>query len=212
MKTTENAAEYYQGILDAVPLPVFLVDEDVRFLDYNLTAAKLIRADRAEVLHRRGGEVLHCLNANKSPDGCGHARQCSNCVIRKSVGSAIAGDEVKQRKTFMELRTPQGIAEVDMLVTATPTELDGQRRVLLILEDVTELLALREILPICAGCKSIRDDQQYWEKLESYLHKHLNLDFSHGLCPKCTQKYFPGYSQEATDEQHQGASAKLLPA
>src|ERR1022692_3144602 len=148
MKTTENAADYYQGILDAVPLPMFVVDDDVRFLDYNLTAARLINADRAEVLHKRGGEVLHCLNANKSPDGCGHARQCSNCVIRKSVGSAIAGTEVKQRKT--------------------PMELDGHRRVLLILEDITELLALREMLPICAGCKSIRDDQQYWEKLESY--------------------------------------------
>lgn len=207
MRTVDNAAEYYRVILDAVPLPVFVVDDDVRFLDYNQSAAKLIQADRADVLQKRGGEVLHCLNARKSLAGCGHARQCSNCVIRNSVGCAIAGTEVKQRKTFMELQTPDGIAAVDMLVTATPMELDGQRRVLLILEDITELLALREILPICSGCKSIRDDKQYWEKLESYLHKHLNLDFSHGLCPKCTRNISPN-----TRENWRGAGIQPPPS
>jgi len=202
MHTTANSAEYYQGILDAMPIPIFVVDDDVRFLDFNRTAAKLIQADRANVLQKRGGEVLHCLNAKKSAGGCGHAQQCADCVIRKSVGSAIAGHDVHQHKTHMELQTPAGNAEVDMLVSTTPFTLAGQPGALLILEDITELLALREIIPICAGCKSIRDDQQYWQKLESYLQHHLHLDFSHGLCPKCTQVYFPNYAKEIADHQN----------
>lgn len=197
MNTTAHAAAYYQRILDALPVPVLVVDDDVSIVDYNATAAKLLQTDCSAALRRRGGEVLHCLHAIKSPDGCGHARPCQDCVIRKSVGIAIAGKEVRQHKAIMELQTPDGIAKVNMLVTTTPLELEGQRRALLILEDITELLALRGIIPICSSCKAIRDDQQYWQKLESYLHQHLHLDFSHGLCPKCTLAHFPNQIKEA---------------
>jgi hypothetical protein len=191
MNTTANPAEYYRDILNGMPIPVFVVDDGLRFLDYNQTAAALVQADRNQVLQKRGGEALHCLNSTRSPRGCGHSRHCANCVIRKSVDSAISGNAARQQKIHMELLTPAGIVTKDMMVTTTPLKIAGQCRVLLILEDVTELLALREIIPICAGCKAIRDDQQYWQKLESYFHSHLHLDFSHGLCPECAQKYYP---------------------
>ena len=49
---------------------------------------------------------------------------------------------------------------------------------------------LSGLLPICAGCKKIRDDQGYWSQLESYVTKHSEATFSHGLCPDCAQKHF----------------------
>jgi GAF domain-containing protein len=55
-------------------------------------------------------------------------------------------------------------------------------------------LALREVntlsglLPICASCKSVRDDQGYWHRVESYLHTHSDLEFTHGLCPRCARE------------------------
>ena len=210
MYATANPAEYYQGILDAMPMPVFVVDDDVRFLDYNRTAANLIQADRANVLHQRGGEVLRCLNAKKSLGGCGHAPQCADCVIRKSVGDAIAGHPVHQHKCHLELQSPEGIVGVDMLVTTTPFPRAGLPGALLILEDITELLALRGIIPICASCKAIRTDQQYWQKLESYLHAHLHLDFSHGLCPKCTETYFPNFAKKGAEGLDQYSETKQL--
>jgi PleD family two-component response regulator len=50
---------------------------------------------------------------------------------------------------------------------------------------------LSGLVPICSGCKQIRDDKGYWSEVESYVQKHSEAKFTHGLCPKCTQKYFP---------------------
>ena len=52
-----------------------------------------------------------------------------------------------------------------------------------------DLRTLRGMLPICATCKRIRDDRGYWEQVETYLAKHSDILFSHGLCPQCLEAY-----------------------
>ncbi len=49
---------------------------------------------------------------------------------------------------------------------------------------------LSGLLPICANCKKIRDDQGYWNQIESYIRKHSKADFSHGICPECLDKLY----------------------
>jgi DNA-binding response OmpR family regulator len=44
---------------------------------------------------------------------------------------------------------------------------------------------LQEILPICSYCKQIRDDQNYWQQVDSYISQHTNTQFSHSICPGC---------------------------
>ena len=51
------------------------------------------------------------------------------------------------------------------------------------------------LLPICAGCKKIRDDQGYWNQVDVYIRKHTGTEFTHGLCPDCIKKYFPGLEE-----------------
>jgi PAS domain S-box-containing protein len=50
---------------------------------------------------------------------------------------------------------------------------------------LAEVRTLREILPICSYCRKIRDDEDYWESVESYIAKHTKTRFSHGICPSC---------------------------
>jgi DNA-binding response OmpR family regulator len=58
------------------------------------------------------------------------------------------------------------------------------------LEDaLRQVDTLRGLLPICSYCKRIRDDKDYWEQLESYLSKHSHVEFTHGICPSCYDKY-----------------------
>jgi glucose-6-phosphate 1-dehydrogenase len=61
---------------------------------------------------------------------------------------------------------------------------------------LAELRTLREFLPICSYCKSIRDDEDYWHSLEAYISTHTNTQFSHGICPTCFEQVmknqFPG--------------------
>lgn len=47
---------------------------------------------------------------------------------------------------------------------------------------------LRGLLPICAYCKKIRNDQGYWEQVETYVKTHSLADFTHGICPDCMKK------------------------
>jgi sigma-B regulation protein RsbU (phosphoserine phosphatase) len=48
---------------------------------------------------------------------------------------------------------------------------------------------LQGLLPICSYCKRIRDDQNYWQQLETYLSEHSEAVFSHGLCPECYRRF-----------------------
>ena len=56
------------------------------------------------------------------------------------------------------------------------------------LEEVKELQGL---LPICAACKSIRNDQGSWEPLEAYIAAHSRAEFTHSLCPECGHRLYP---------------------
>ena len=59
-------------------------------------------------------------------------------------------------------------------------------------ESLAKINTLRGMLPICASCKKIRDDRGYWNQIETYLSKHSEAEFSHGICPECVQKLYPG--------------------
>ena len=47
---------------------------------------------------------------------------------------------------------------------------------------------LQGLLPICSYCKNVRNEANYWEQVESYLGAHSDLDFTHSICPNCTEK------------------------
>jgi PAS domain S-box-containing protein len=57
-------------------------------------------------------------------------------------------------------------------------------------EALTRIRTLSGLLPICARCKKIRDDQGYWQQIESYIREHSEADFTHGLCPSCADQLF----------------------
>jgi phosphoserine phosphatase RsbU/P len=55
-------------------------------------------------------------------------------------------------------------------------------------ETLAQVKTLQGLLPICSYCKSIRDDQNYWQHVESYLSDHTDARLSHGVCPNCYAK------------------------
>lgn len=56
------------------------------------------------------------------------------------------------------------------------------QRILAFMKEVGEL---RRLLPICSYCKKVRDDKDYWQGIETYLHNQTGTDFSHSICPDC---------------------------
>ena len=194
MQVTEDSLQaldgFYRAILEAIPLPMFLVDEDMQVQELNSAASHTFGLDRDRVLKRRGGDVLHCLSATESREGCGHGSNCSDCIIRNSVAACLEGHKVYRRR--MKFRVVDGaeFRELELLVTAAP--LPGMvNYALLILEDITELSVLKGIIPICMHCKKVRDDQQYWQQVEGYFHRFIGVEFSHGVCPECMKLHYP---------------------
>ena len=56
---------------------------------------------------------------------------------------------------------------------------------------LANIKTLSGLVPICAGCKKIRDDKGYWSQVEIYVSEHSEAKFSHGICPECSRKYYP---------------------
>jgi PAS domain-containing protein len=173
---------------DAMPSPVFVVDEDVRIHEYNIAAAALLTDDKPEVLRMRGGEALHCLHHHVGEDGCGRTAACADCVVRNSVNKAFQGGRVVRSHQKMELVRDGKVIEVFVLVTSSPFVFQETHYAILVLEDISELVELRNIVPICSVCKKVRTDEKYWIQVETYLKDRLDIDCTHGLCPSCRDR------------------------
>ena len=56
---------------------------------------------------------------------------------------------------------------------------------------IGDVKTLTGLLPICAGCKKIRDNQGAWHQLEVYIRERTGAEFSHGMCPACSAQWYP---------------------
>jgi len=72
-----------------------------------------------------------------------------------------------------------------------------EQRVLELEAALEKVKTLEGIIPICSYCKNIRDDENYWQRVESYIGNHSKAQFSHGICPDCYEKYVVPQINEA---------------
>jgi hypothetical protein len=114
---------------------------------------------------------------------------CKQCVIRNSVKACLAGEAVIRARMKMDFLPESGQKTMELLITANPIPGNGEHLALVIIEDITEISTLKSIIPICMQCRKIRNDEQYWQTVEQYFHEHIGVDFSHGLCPACNDKF-----------------------
>lgn len=56
---------------------------------------------------------------------------------------------------------------------------------------LADVRTLQGILPICAACKQVRDDNGYWKQVEKYIEEHSEARFTHGICPDCAKRLYP---------------------
>ena len=58
-----------------------------------------------------------------------------------------------------------------------------------ILDFTTQIRVLKELIPICMYCKKVRDDSDYWQQVDTYIHTCTGSNFSHGICPECLDRH-----------------------
>jgi len=108
--------------------------------------------------------------------------------------AAGAMDYINKPVNKIELRTRVGSAlklkqEMD---SRKAREQELKKRTQELEQALREVKVLRGFIPICASCKKIRNDRGYWQLVEAYIREHSEAEFSHGICPDCIKKFFPG--------------------
>jgi PAS domain S-box-containing protein len=85
-------------------------------------------------------------------------------------------------------------------VTDRQTYQDQLEKTVRELEDaINEVNTLSGLLPICSYCKSIRNDEGYWQRLEEYIGSHSEAEFSHSICSACLEEVFPEVAAQKKD-------------
>ena len=93
------------------------------------------------------------------------------------VSKPFSNDELRAR-----IQVAQRVIELQSALSQRLEELE---------DALAHIKTLQGILPICMHCHRIRDDQESWEQLESYIQDHSEAAFTHGLCPDCLEKHYP---------------------
>ena len=110
--------------------------------------------------------------------------------------ATLEGISIENRPVLAILKQ---VAEIELELSAAQQEIarrqaaeaERDRVIGQLRQALSEVKTLRGFLPICAHCKRIRDDQGYWNQIEAYIRDHSDAEFSHGICPECSRKYYP---------------------
>jgi len=81
-------------------------------------------------------------------------------------------------------------------------------RVKMLEEAIVKIKTLQGLLPICSYCKKIRNDQDYWQQIETYVAEHTQAEFTHGICPDCLEKHIKGQI-ETLQKMKEGKNGKI---
>ncbi|MBU1695002.1 MAG: PAS domain-containing protein [Verrucomicrobia bacterium] len=186
---------YYIDVINAVQVPILVIDREMRIVDTNSAARKAFGRDGAEIKGCPCHKVMHRSD-----------RPCFESGVRCPVHEVFAtGKSV--REVHQHQRADGSTAWEEILASPLRDEKDLIVGVVEELRDLTETLQHRNlvkelqdqvrrlegILPICSHCKRIRNAAGEWEEVESYVKERTDADFTHGICPVCVEKYYAEY-------------------
>jgi PAS domain S-box-containing protein len=191
----KKISENLQSLVKSSPLAIITYNADGQVLMWNPSAERIFGWNEQEVI----GKKLPIVPEDKQEE----SRSLREMVLHGEHLSEIElvrltkdGSRINVSISTAPVKDTKGNTTYTMAIFADITErkLAAKERERLILElqkALAEIKTLSGMLPICASCKKIRDDKGYWNKIEEYIKKHSEVEFTHSLCPKCAKKLYP---------------------
>lgn len=189
------------GLLNSVPAGIVIVNKAGSIVFLNAEAERMFGYESDEVV----GQSVEMLLPERF--------RTIHPVLRKHFVDKPSRREMGYernlwacRKNGTEFPIEVGLGYVqssnDVFVSAVVIDITRRKAVesereILIAELKTALEKVKQLggmLPICANCKKIRDDNGYWNQIESYIREHSEVEFSHSICPECVKKLYPELS------------------
>ena len=178
-ESLSRSKETLKSVLKEMPVIILAIDDDGYLVFYNKEFERVSGYSAADL--RDNPQVLELLMPDKADDAAldstvqGEWKFVSNDGSEKTIAwSNISG-------YFPILGWKSWKVGLDI------TQLK---------QTIAKVKTLSGLLPICAHCKKIRDDQGYWNQIESYIRQHSEAEFSHSICPECMDKLYPRFSKK----------------
>ncbi len=126
-------------------------------------------------------------------------RDVFTVVLRDVTDRVQAHNALRKARDELEARVRARTADLEAAKKRLEEEAVARERTRAEREKLIEELqaalqqvkTLKGLLPICANCKKIRDDQGYWNQVEVYIGKNTDAEFSHSICPECMAELYP---------------------
>jgi PAS domain S-box-containing protein len=189
------------AVLDALPVGVWIMDREGRITHGNPAGRRIWGGARyvgPEQFGEYRGWWTHT-GKRIEPNEWAAAR-----AIQKGETSLDEVIDIEcfdgSRKTILNsalpVRGPDGSIVGAIIVNQDislrrKAELERERLLKRLQDALEQVHTLAGLLPICAGCKRIRDEKNEWQSVESYIADRSTATFSHGLCPECSQRLYP---------------------
>jgi PAS domain-containing protein len=159
---------------------VYIIDQNYKIVDFNNAFAEHVKLSRKNIV----GQPCYKLSHN-SDIPCWKMEH-TICPARN------AFEKNKKCRTIHKHFSKDKVVVEE--VVSTPIE--NAQYVLEEYRNLSDLLGLDQgILPICAGCKKIRDSHGDWHQIEGYFHNKTGTDFSHSICPECKKHFYSHLNQ-----------------
>jgi DNA-binding CsgD family transcriptional regulator len=159
----KSESGYFKSILDAIPTPIYIVDDDLRILDSNNAGMDFLPRKPGLVIKDRCGDLFQCCHSQEDQGGCGKSKECKKCVIRNSVEESYEGKKIIRKKAKMKVISNKRGQVKSILVTTAPFIYQENQMVLLTLEDISELTERK------AAEQKLRKSQKDLEKKTKHL-------------------------------------------
>ena len=130
--------ELVESILEGLPLALLRVNRNARILYANRTAATAVGLRERDVVGQLSGDVLRCVNA--LPHGnCGRGTACKTCVVRRSIEHTLdTGEQIYQQVGELRVDGGEGPSVRHLLVTTVPVVVNGEKQVVIAIDDFTD--------------------------------------------------------------------------
>jgi DNA-binding NtrC family response regulator len=143
---------------------------------------------------RDGLDVIQTLAADGGPPSImvtGTGDELSAVEALKSGASDyIVKDPDGRYLELLPVIVEQVIEQRGIAEAKRRAEEEKERLIVELQEALASVKTLSGLLPICASCKKIRNDDGYWTLVETYVSQHSDAEFSHGICPDCGKKLY----------------------
>lgn len=189
--------DFSATLLETLPNPFFYKDTEGRYLGCNRALEEMLGFPRDRIIGRTVFDVAPEAVAREYHEKdmalieAPGKQVYESRIVSKETGGAER-QVIFHKSTFTdEAGTLQGIMGVIFDVTELKQAEREKNTLIRELETaLAEIKILGGMLPICSACKKIRDDQGYWQQLETYIETHSQALFSHSICPSCAKDLY----------------------